>query len=1414
MAPTLPSSLSPHICILSTPDVQAVFEFAGLPPLPQVLQSFTPLPQVTTRTTTLTNVPHSSFALRFSDLTDIEAATHEDDEQRAGRTMDWMGARISTRCAKWVEMMENQAAAGGMENMWKDRTPWWEEVKKCVEGDHVPNSVEGWNHPVSIILAVSTTAVNPLQALQDLNVRPIGLPTWVDITHLRYYLIIHPSNSPLSDPIAESLFNAVKKQYGHNCYLLPLALPTDPFPAPIPIAPLPPRLPPIPSPNFDTPPLAPRPTPAGLSAPDTPRPIMSPIPRSPGPSTLSVNQEHVIPASTPAGAHTLRLTEGDIQRTAQFVREFVVQCLVPWMEKCVVDWNEQFSSSRRLPSRLFSSTRRLFGSSASSTTPTPVHTSNPSTSSISSRFTSHAPNSSISSIASVSSVGTVSGGLITQQRRLAEFATMLGDYKLAISVWESLRKEGKGGSDILPLLLSPSPALSLHAAHALSALFSQSQIQSSLEAPAHAALRALVYAVRWEIGIDKRDFLGPILDGERWLVQAAGGAEEPPTALLLAHAAFLSERKGARRRSALWYFFAADRLEKIGIKPLAMYFFRRAHKLYKDPSDKEFSPSFWESEGKDPTDWRGFEAVLPGIEHELGRLLYTTGDTGGAVRLFLGLLRWSSSSRDCSQVFEKLANGNIQPEGRQISTDKVYLEDFRVAFKHFKTTEPDKCEAAGLILPVTFCRMKQTRVRFPGDAVEGDSAEWEQLEKDWHTFWASQGQERLEKSGKAAVDETFWVDLVMQNPLNVEVTFSGLTVTVREAFSDDMNHVKDFIEVEVLDDIVLGAKDTRTIPVSVKCKRPASLVITHVSYDFLSLLRVTESLAVRGRRLHDTLHQRQNKTYAPDVLMRVEVEEAGQRLHVNFVDDRHLVLAQGEYKRIQMWLTNSGTRPISELWMLAGEDNEIWPDIGKANNCDMLSSSSSTTTEVLHSTNSMAPRMPYRISLEQLQNSSSLACGDSVKVSAWLHASHAVEQDLCVLFVFREAPELPFHSARVTRHYEVKPILKVVASSRPSGSPDHTFLLNVEVENATEISNVQLTQITTMSPLWACSPLGQCCIGTIPPHQITRLPLGVTAWKDSSGFEATKQFVARKLRDVLQGNQPDTSDPPSIDLVCGHISERDSIRSVRTPAICHFIHSGRRNHSVRSAILSHPYIPVDTHRFIFPLYNPYSVDILVFWELPAQGRSGHVLVPGISLGAEHASLKKIIEEAASAKLKRSMYAETQRERMEVLRGIAESEWNSEMDPIVVTVQDRCLIEHDFRKGPCRASVTFTLRNYSSTKPARVVFKLKSNAANHISPSELLPPHYVGRLTHRSILGPTETVTFRVELLSTRPGSYAIDGWTLNTEVGEAMPVESTGRTSAVASKTAAGWQSAGLCYVQGPSAADRHCITVLDIAQP
>lgn len=55
-------------------------------------------------------------------------------------------------------------------------------------------------------------------------------------------------------------------------------------------------------------------------------------------------------------------------------------------------------------------------------------------------------------------------------------------------------------------------------------------------------------------------------------------------------------------------------------------------------------------------------------------------------------------------------------------------------------------------LPITFCQAKQTRVRYPGDAFEGDAITWDKLEQDWTTFWSSRGKEKLGKSGKAAVD--------------------------------------------------------------------------------------------------------------------------------------------------------------------------------------------------------------------------------------------------------------------------------------------------------------------------------------------------------------------------------------------------------------------------------------------------------------------------------------------------------------------------------------------------------------------------------------------------------------------------------------------------------------------------------------
>lgn len=121
---------------------RALFEISLLP---------TDMLLVTTRTTSLTPVPLASFALRFSDLGEIEDGCREDEELRAGRTIDWISARISSRCGKWLEDWERVEAAAAQNDRANNnlRTPWWNEVRLCVEGDHIPSRFEGWNHPVA-----------------------------------------------------------------------------------------------------------------------------------------------------------------------------------------------------------------------------------------------------------------------------------------------------------------------------------------------------------------------------------------------------------------------------------------------------------------------------------------------------------------------------------------------------------------------------------------------------------------------------------------------------------------------------------------------------------------------------------------------------------------------------------------------------------------------------------------------------------------------------------------------------------------------------------------------------------------------------------------------------------------------------------------------------------------------------------------------------------------------------------------------------------------------------------------------------------------------------------------------------------------------------------------------------------------
>jgi len=312
--------------------------------------------------------------------------------------------------------------------------------------------------------------------------------------------------------------------------------------------------------------------------------------------------------------------------------------------------------------------------------------------------------------------------------------------------------------------------------------------------------------------------------------------------------------------------------------------------------------------------------------------------------------------------------------------------------------------------------------------------------------------------------------------------------------------------------------------------------------------------------------------------------------------------------------------------------------------------------------------------------------------------------------------------------------------------------------------------------------------------------LGITEWSDRDDPQKSLVFVSEQLRSVFEGVSSTNSNPPATSLICSHLSHDSSNRSIKGLATRHFLHCGRGKAVSRYVANAYPHIPSTFRPFIFPLYHPFALDVIVFWDIPSQQRSGHLLVT-MTLGAGHSALRDVLSQAEKSQSKRSMYAETRREKDSLLETLQGSEWNAEMDPIVVTLKGTATFHHDFTKGSFCTQVEFDLRNYSLTHPSRFVFRLsgpKDEIPSQPPSPHLLPPRYSGRLTFRGTIRPTEVATLKPTVLISRPGSYSLAGWCVETEVGEDITGDNTG------------WRTRHR-YVQTSTAGDLSCITVCDV---
>ena len=106
-----------------------------------------------------------------------------------------------------------------------------------------------------------------------------------------------------------------------------------------------------------------------------------------------------------------------------------------------------------------------------------------------------------------------------------------------------------------------------------------------------------------------------------------------------------------------------------------------------------------------------------------------------------------------------------------------------------------------------------------------------------------------------------------------------------------------------------------------------TIVITHITYSFLSLLPTTEPLTWRGPRLHATPAQRQGKVYAPEHTVQIEILSRGARLEVELAEADSRPMYVGEVRsavmRIENPLVGGSAGAVRDVWLVMGEAG--WP---------------------------------------------------------------------------------------------------------------------------------------------------------------------------------------------------------------------------------------------------------------------------------------------------------------------------------------------------------------------------------------------------------------------------------------------------------------------------------------------------------
>ncbi|CAO3654024.1 unnamed protein product [Mucor hiemalis] len=1074
------------------------------------------------------------------------------------------------------------------------------------------------------------------------------------------------------------------------------------------------------------------------------------------------------------------MSSNDIQNVRNMVREFIIQSMVPFMERNIQMWNEQVAAARRgLTGRLFGAGRRLFGNAARSPTPQSIQ-----------NIPVQGPNV---PLGSNSLTIYPAASPEAQMRKLADFAFMLRDYKFAQTIYDTVRRDyatektykyHAGTQEMIGIcsLLVSSQQQPLNKTDVdRNFELAVQQYIGRCRSPFHATRTTVVYyeLLKWR---------NMWKDVPTALVRMTGEDSDLRSGLFLEQAAhcFLRANKPMVRKYGFHLVMAGHRYGKASQR-------LHAYRSYKMAS--------YVLAAEENT----WSVAKSHIQFALGRQAFHLGRLEDAVTYF----------------------SNVLTDTKQTPQQQVaHIREFLFIYKQFTTQEgidPLKESLPHLALPVIEDRdIQVTLSNEQSNATRGEedwtSMEMELLEESIKNGYISSSKKALAVQQQddhrvvCAVGEPAIVHVELYNPLQVAINLSNIMlgcqhrksteaqdtevevdayqvmpVCKQSAEGTDMFDFDDY-ELQKIDEITLDPLEKKMINLAIVPRHEGSVRVNGLHYTLNELVHTFRPFHKRGKRLNKTKEEMMSVVYAPDRSLDILVTSPMPLLDLAFHNVPETILS-GEVVQAVLEINNKGNKGLTALRLKSSHPSFICvgnpEDMDKFIYASQDGQSTSTNLEMnnqLFDASVISIPLPGKKGEEYSNEHGVVGPGETTLVPLWLRGDRIGKHTFKFLFSYQSDEDnamIAHRTLRYTVHVQVLPSLKINAFTRPSTTAVNEYILGIEIENLQTAANFDLTQLTATSPMWTITPLSVDLSSptdvndktVIPPRQTTFAYYKIYKAEtiDTSCPEAWTSHALGALLSTMDSNSKSASSPPPIHLNLSKVSFRDNDIPFDTTPLKTFALNSRVHWRLGNLINQFPNISEERYSKLFTLYNSGDVDLTIYWNIPQMKRHGHHYIIGVNLGVQQNPFQGTAADLESKN--RTMFEQTAKERSLLVNSLTRNRTLKDESPVKLMVQCPDKQVHDFDKeGLLKVPISISLKNCSWNRTSKYTLELlpwsdqKSNASNKNVPVKaslnIFPFHWNGSTVFSGSLKPEESADLQAFATFQLPGVYDVNRWKL------------------------------------------------------